>query len=74
MDEQLLNKHIHQFIERSRKETSEYQEHYQERKELIEFYQSFTKEKLLNITEEDLYTYLTPLWAMLIWGEQAVRN
>lgn len=70
MDEQLLNKHINQFIERSRKETSEYQEHYQERKELIEFYQGFTKEKLLNITEEDLYTYLTPLWAMLIWGNK----
>ena len=31
---------------------------------------SYTKERLLALTEEELYDYLAPLWAMLMWGNK----
>ncbi|OCA03797.1 hypothetical protein [Akkermansia glycaniphila] len=31
---------------------------------------SYTKERLLALTEEELYDYLSPLWAMLMWGNK----
>lgn len=40
------------------------------REELIASVQSFTRERLENMTEDDLYTYLAPLWAMVMWGNK----
>ncbi len=31
---------------------------------------SYIKERLLALTEEELYDYLSPLWAMLMWGNK----
>lgn len=31
---------------------------------------SYTKERLLAISEDELYDYLAPLWAMLMWGNK----
>ena len=29
---------------------------------------AFTKERLLSLSEDDLFEYLSPLWAMAMWG------
>ena len=41
-----------------------------ERQTRIEYYQSWTKERLLNITEDEFFEYLSKLWAMRTWGNK----
>ena len=41
-----------------------------ERKERKHYYQSFTKDKLLSMTEEDFFEYISRLWSMLMWGNK----
>ena len=47
-----------------------YEEHWTERRERRNYYQSFTKAKLLAMTEEDFFEYISKLWSMLIWGNK----
>ena len=46
------------------------QEAMEERKARIAFYQSFSSDKLLTMTEDDFYKYISRLWAMVIWGNK----
>ncbi|WP_295913997.1 hypothetical protein [uncultured Alistipes sp.] len=41
-----------------------------EREHLAECTQSFTKERLLNMSETDFFEYIAPLWAMAMWGNK----
>lgn len=43
---------------------------YKEREELALQTRSFTKEILLEMSEEQLYDYIAPLWAMAMWGNK----
>ncbi len=70
MDEKLLDKHVQRFVKQSRKDEPKFKEDYAERVSLMHKYQSFDRNKLLNMQEEDLYEYISPLWAMLIWGNK----
>lgn len=45
-------------------------ENWAERKERRLFYQNYTKEKIINMTEEQFYEYISKLWSMLIWGNK----
>jgi hypothetical protein len=65
MDTQLLQKHIEKFIQSSDRKT-----HQEERDERVIYYQSWTKKKILSMTEDDVYQYISKLWAMLIWGNK----
>lgn len=47
-----------------------YDENHDERKERKSFYQSFTEEKLLTMTDDDFLEYISKLWSMLIWGNK----
>lgn len=47
-----------------------YEEHWTERRERRNYYQSFTKAKLLAMTEENFFEYISKLWSMLIWGNK----
>lgn len=40
------------------------------RNERIEFYQSFTADKIRSMTEDDFCEYIGKLWAMIIWGNK----
>jgi hypothetical protein len=40
------------------------------RTELKDKAQNYTKDKLLNMTSDDVYEYLSPLWAMMMWGNK----
>lgn len=68
MDKELLRKHIEDYKRSAKKERIENDR--RERKELIGYYKSFSKEKILSFSEEVLYEYLSKLWAMLIWGNK----
>lgn len=41
-----------------------------EREQLALHIQDYTREKLLSMTEEELFDYIAPLWAMAMWGNK----
>ena len=43
---------------------------FRERHEMCEEMQSYTKEKLANLSEEEFFEMIAPLWAMRIWGNK----
>ena len=70
MDAQKLNSAISEFIIKKKSNAAYYEENWDERKERKEYYQSFTKDKLLAMTEEEFLEYISKLWSMLIWGNK----
>ncbi len=70
MNTALLKKHIGAYKEKLSKDPDKHTADLLEREERIHYYQSWTKERLLSMTEEDFYDYLSRLWAMLIWGNK----
>jgi len=70
MDKELLRKHIRDYISSIKKDFKSYEEDREERKQLISYYQEFTKERILTMSSDKLYEYLSKLWAMLIWGNK----
>ena len=61
---------ISAFSKKSKGNAAYYEENWTERQERKEYYQSFTKEKLLTMTEDEFLEYISKLWSMLIWGNK----
>jgi len=70
MNNDLLRKYIREFISDSKNNPEKFNEDWKERSDLISYYQSFTKDKMLRKSEEDIFEYISKLWAMLIWGNK----
>lgn len=70
MDRLKLNSAISEFSKKRKSNAAYYEENWEERKERKEYYQSFAKDKLLSMTEEDFLEYISKLWSMLIWGNK----
>ncbi|MDP2863107.1 MAG: hypothetical protein Q8N95_09975 [Desulfobacterales bacterium] len=70
MDIALLKQYINVYKQNLAKDPEKHTKDLAERKERIAFYQSWTKERILSMTEENFYDYLSRLWAMLIWGNK----
>lgn len=70
MNKELLKKHIKEFISHSKENPEKFNEDFKERIDLINYYQRFTGTKIISMTEEDIYEYLSKLWAMLLWGNK----
>ena len=70
MNTQKLNSAISEFIMKKKSNTAYYEDNWSERKERKEYYQSFTKDKLIAMTEDELLEYISKLWSMLIWGNK----
>lgn len=70
MNTQKLDSAISEFIRKRKTNTAYYEENWTERKERREYYQSFTKDKLVAMTEEVFLEYISKLWSMLIWGNK----
>lgn len=70
MDKKLLIKHIKHFIADMKKDPERFNKDYQERLELVDYYKSHVREKIINMTQEDIYYYISKLWAMRIWGNK----
>lgn len=70
MNKQLLQKHIKNFLNNLKNEPEKLKGDQVERHERVVFYQGWTKDRILKMSEEDLLEYLSKLWAMLIWGNK----
>lgn len=70
MNTQKLNIAISEFAKKRKSNAEYYEDTWNERKERKEYYQSFTKDKLLAMTEEEFFEYISKLWSMLIWGNK----
>ena len=70
MNNDKLNKAIRSYIDKKKINTAYYDENWAERKERREYYQSFDKIKLLEMTENDFLEFISKLWSMLIWGNK----
>ena len=70
MNTHKLNLAITDFIKKKKSNAAYYEENWSERKERKEYYQSFTKDKILAMTEEKFLEYISKLWSMLIWGNK----
>lgn len=70
MNEQKLDSAITEFIRKKKSNSAYYEENWAERKERREFYQSFTKDRFMAMTEDEFLEYISKLWSMLIWGNK----
>lgn len=71
MNIQLLTDHIGRYKQWKADNRVLYEKERQEQQDMILMYQSYTREKILTMTAEELYGYIAPLWAMLIWGNKS---
>lgn len=70
MNVQKLNAAISSFLKNQKSNAAYYEDHWAERRERKLYYQSFTKDKLLSMTEDEFLEYISKLWSMLIWGNK----
>ena len=70
VNKELLTKHVAAYLEKL--QGSEYlsDDDANERRDRQKYYESWTKERLLNISEEEFFEYLSKLWAMKTWGNK----
>jgi hypothetical protein len=66
----LLKKHIASYIKKIQEDPAKYQHDLKERLERTRYYQAWSRVRMLAMTADELYEYLSPLWAMLIWGNK----
>jgi hypothetical protein len=66
----LLQKHIVAYKKHLLEDHEKHEQDLNERKQRTSYYQSWTKDRLLKMSEEELYKYVSKLWAMLIWGNK----
>lgn len=70
MNKPLLQKHIQSYNERRKKNSAKYHSDMEERDKEARRYLECSRKEILQMDEEDLYEYISPLWAMLIWGNK----
>lgn len=70
MNEALLKKHVHAWVQRGKADNVARERDKTQRAERKTYYQSWTSDRILKMTEADLLEYLSGLWAMLIWGNK----
>lgn len=70
MDTHKLDLVIGAFLQKRKANISYYEENWGDRLKREAYYQSFTKEKIIMMTEDDFFEYISKLWSMLIWGNK----
>lgn len=70
MDTTKLQLAIGSYIKKAKSNGTYFSENWMERRERKEYYQSFTRQKLLAMTEDEFLEYISKLWSMLIWGNK----
>lgn len=71
MNNSKLQSAISSFVKNKKSNAAYYDENWTERKERKSFYQEFTKDKLLAMTEDQFSEYISKLWSMLMWGNKS---
>lgn len=59
MNTQKLNAAINEFIKKKKSNAAYYEENWSERKERKDYYRSFSKDKLIAMTEEEFLEYIS---------------
>ena len=70
MNKQILLSSVSEFSKKIKSNAAYYNENRDDREARKMYYQSFTKEKILAMTEDDFLEYISKLWAVLIWGNK----
>lgn len=70
MNIELLKKHIAVFAKDAKTDQATYDKDMLERAEIVAYYQSYNRERLMAMTADGIYDYLSRLWAMRIWGNK----
>jgi hypothetical protein len=70
MNTQLLKQHISTYKKWLNSNNEQAHQEQIKRRSLSSKYQAYTKDRILSVTKEDIYEYIAPLWAMLIWGNK----
>lgn len=70
MNKEKLQFAIQQFVSKKKRNIEYYERHWHERNERKSFYQSFTRETILQMSTDVFYEYISKLWSMLIWGNK----
>lgn len=70
MNIELLHRHAADYVAKVANPTPQVLETMHERAQRVTYYQAWTADRLLGMTETDLLEYLSKLWAMLIWGNK----
>lgn len=68
MDNNKLQAAIKSFIRNKNSNAAYYNENWTERRERREYYQQYTKNKLLAMDKDQFSEYIGKLWSMLMWG------
>ena len=66
----LLKEHIENYVNNLKNPKAEQLDDLKMRKDRVKYYKKFTTDKILQLSNEDLTTYISKLWAMLIWGNK----
>ena len=70
MNKELLKKHIKNYQKEKETNPDQFEDDWSERQEHITKYQAYDEETIQAMDEEDIYEYISPLWAMQIWGNK----
>ena len=70
INKELLDKHLNNLKRKISEDQDKYKLDHDERVERIMYYQSWTNDKILKMSKEELLEFLSKLWAMLIWGNK----
>jgi len=70
MDRELLRKHIEHYKSHIATNPQQAKLDTEQRRERRDFYQGWSRERLLAMSEDEFHEYIAKLWAMLIWGNK----
>ncbi len=70
MDKQTLHQRIKEYAEKVANRSEQSLDDLNARQERIAYYQSWTADRIRNMSDEDLFEFISKLWAMRIWGNK----
>lgn len=70
MNKELLKKQVENFLADARKDPETFKKDSRERQNSFSFYRQFTRNRIMQMTDEEIYIYISRLWAMRIWGNK----
>jgi hypothetical protein len=70
MDRELLRQHIQKFVADAHRDSRTFQQDLRERIDITTYYRQFSRDRILTMTAEDIYDYISRLWAMRVWGNK----
>ncbi len=70
LNQKTLQTHITAYLQHMKNNAEQFRADAEQRKARAEFYQGWSKARMLKMDEADFADYLSRLWAMLIWGNK----